>query len=129
MQFFIKCPEGQKDEWAVIEMQGDLESRIGDMSLGGKFVGDLHYDTAKHTPILIIGHHILHGKIVDCERPLVAIEKKSCPVPHQDQMDVDEDDALRTNTSTEYVVRSIIRKKFIFKTRPKPIIANVPKKL
>ena len=44
-------------------------------------------------------------------------------------MDVDEDDALRTNTSTEYVVRSIIRKKFIFKTRPKPIIANVPKKL
>ena len=21
MQFFIKCPEGQKDEWAVIEMQ------------------------------------------------------------------------------------------------------------
>ena len=68
---------------AYLSIQGDLESRIGDMSLGGKFVGDLHYDTAKHTPILIIGHHILHGKIVDCERPLVAIEKKSCPVPHQ----------------------------------------------
>ena len=47
------------------------------MSLGGKFVGDLHYDAAKHTPILIIGHHILHGKVVDCERPFVAIEKKS----------------------------------------------------
>ena len=47
------------------------------MSLGGKFVGDLHYDKTKHTPILIIGHHILHGKVVDCERPFVAIEKKS----------------------------------------------------
>ena len=57
--------------------KGDLESRIGDVSLGGKFVGDLHYDTTKHTPILIIGHHILHGKVVDCERPFVAIEKKS----------------------------------------------------
>ena len=46
------------------------------MSLGGKFVGDLHYDKTKHTPVLIIGHHILHGKVVDCERPFVAIEKK-----------------------------------------------------
>ena len=36
--------------------------------------------------------------------------------------DVDEE-------TTEYVVRTIIRKKIVFKTRPKPIIANVPKKL
>ena len=60
----------------IFPIQGDLESRIGDVAVGGKFVGDLHYDTAKHTPILIIGHHILHGKVVDCERPFVAIEKK-----------------------------------------------------
>ena len=45
-------------------------------------------------------------------------------------MDVDDDDRQRPDASTtEYVVRSIIRKKLIFKTRPKPIIANVPKKL
>ena len=29
---------------------------------------------------------------------------------------------------THYEVRAIIRKKLIFKARPKPIIANVPKK-
>ena len=30
---------------------------------------------------------------------------------------------------THYEVRAIIRKKLIFKARPKPIIANVPKKV
>lgn len=27
------------NEWAIVEMQGDLESRIGDVQLDGKFVG------------------------------------------------------------------------------------------
>ena len=44
-------------------------------------------------------------------------------------MDTDDEDVPRPDASTEYVVRSIIRKKLVFKTRPKPIIANVPKKI
>ena len=31
--------------------------------------------------------------------------------------------------STEYLVKAIIKRKIVFKTRPKPIIANVPKKI
>ena len=46
-----------------------------------------------------------------------------------DRMDTDDEDVPRPDASTEYVVRSIIRKKLVFKTRPKPIIANVPKKI
>lgn len=99
------------------------------MSLGGKFVGDLHYDKTKHTPVLIIGHHILHGKVVDCERPFVAIEKKRSLATDEDRMDTDDEDIPRPGATTEYVVKSIIRKKLVFKTRPKPIIANVPKKI
>ena len=30
---------------------------------------------------------------------------------------------------TEYQVKAIVKRKILFKTRPKPIIANVPKKL
>jgi chromosome transmission fidelity protein 8 len=30
---------------------------------------------------------------------------------------------------THYEVQAVIRKKLIFKSRPKPIIANVPKKV
>lgn len=32
-------------------------------------------------------------------------------------------------SQTEYLVQTIIRKKLLFKTRPKPIIANVAKKI
>ena len=38
-------------------------------------------------------------------------------------MDVDE------ATSTNYDVTAVIKKKIVFKSRPKPIIANVPKKV
>lgn len=33
----------------------------------------------------------------------------------------------KSTTTTEYRVQAIVRKKLIFKTRPKPIIANVAK--
>lgn len=33
------------------------------------------------------------------------------------------------NTSVNYVVKALIKKKLLFKQRPKPIIANIPKKL
>lgn len=33
----------------------------------------------------------------------------------------------KSQTTTEYRVRAIVRKKLVFKTRPKPIIANVAK--
>lgn len=32
----------------------------------------------------------------------------------------------KTKVRTEYTVRAIVKKKLIFKTRPKPIIANLP---
>ena len=44
MQIIVKLPESTEDtrEWALIEMQGELESRIGaGQDLSGKFVGDL----------------------------------------------------------------------------------------
>ena len=55
--------------------QGDLESRHGDENVEGKFVGDLHYTNAG-VPVLIIGHHIIYGKVVDLAKPFVAMEKR-----------------------------------------------------
>ena len=48
-----------------------------------------------------------------------------------DRMDVNDDsgNSDKPTGTTEYLVRTIIRKKLVFKTRPKPIIANVPKKI
>lgn len=53
-----------------------------------------------------------------------------------DAMDVDSsqdgngrDDTLSQQDDTYYYVNAVIKKKMIFKARPKPIITNVPKKL
>lgn len=44
MQLVVKLPSepGNEREWAIIEMQGDLESRFGShVNFEGKFIGDL----------------------------------------------------------------------------------------
>ena len=72
------------------------------------------------TPIMIIGHHILYGKVIDLDKPLVAVEKLQVgkEMDHEEMMDVDE----HLEVKTEYRVKSVIKKKLLFKTRPKPII-------
>ena len=73
---------------------------------------------------MIIGHHILYGKVIDLEKPLVAIEKLEVgkelnqDADQEEMMDMDE----HLEMKTEFRVKSIIKKKLIFKTRPKPII-------
>ena len=117
MQIFVKSPENN-EELSMIEMQGDLESRLGsNVDVSGKFIGDLHYTKDGKTPILIIGHHILYGKVVKLDRPMVAMKKVVKEL-------IDE-----SGSTTEYHVQTIIRTKLLFKARPKPIIANVPKKI
>ena len=69
---------------------------------------------------MIIGHHILYGKVIDLEKPLVAIEKVEVEkdLDREEMMDMDE----HLEMKREFSVNSIIKKKLVFKTRPKPII-------
>ncbi|XP_068697458.1 chromosome transmission fidelity protein 8 homolog [Montipora capricornis] len=102
-------------DWIIIELQGTLETKE-DVSLEGKCIGDLHFD-AKGTPMLIIGHHLLHGKVMDLDKPYAVLHKKS---------NVLENDSSRKG-DTHYNICALVKKKIIFKTRPKPIVLkNVP---
>jgi hypothetical protein len=57
---------------------------------------------------------------VKLEKPFAVLEK----VEKADAMDIYE-----ATNQISYDVKAVVNRKLFFKTRPKPIIANVPKKI
>ena len=95
-------------------------------------MGDLHY-SSDGTPVLILGHHVLFGKVLSLEKPFLLLKKTRTSVPTQIQIDEDDekeenkftkenDDPPEKKTLTSYMVKAVIRKKLLFNKRPRPIV-------
>ncbi|CAL5220977.1 g3085 [Coccomyxa viridis] len=104
----------------MIEMQGELE-RKGAIDPDQEFpVGQLRLSkTRADTVELTIGYHLLEGKMVDLKKPFAILEKQSTPV---DVDAMEEDGVVQCNT--EYKVVGVIRRKCLFKNRPRAIITK-----
>ncbi|XP_011293005.2 chromosome transmission fidelity protein 8 homolog isoform X2 [Musca domestica] len=129
-----KTSSGLK-EWAVLELQGDLEVRTNE-EMHDQFVGDLYYNKYGQP-----------GREQKLEKPFAVLEKSKTNEGQHiidqtinylntsvmnstvDRTLLDNTVALENKTKhrTEYTVQAIVTKKLTFKSRPKPIIANVAK--
>ena len=63
------------------------------------------------------------------EKPMVAVEKTEVggELVRKEGEELMEMEEVLASASVEYRVKALVRKKIVFKTRPKPIIANLPK--
>ena len=127
VQLFIEFSPDGVNEWGMIELQGELETR-DQMSFDNMHIGDLYFDN-KGTPQMIVGHHLLTGKVEKLDKPFAVLKKHSAEL-ESDSMDWEQTDSKRLELrSTEYIVVAMVTRKIIFKNRPKPIITKtLPKK-
>lgn len=89
----------REDSWGLVELQGIVDCPDA-MQLQGSHIGDLHFDSTG-TPQLVIGHHVLTGKVQKLDKPFGVMHRAG---------------------EREWEIRAVVQEKFIFKTRPKPII-------
>lgn len=129
-------------EWTGIELQGTLTQRDGASNPAGRKIGDLTLCDAKgEHAMLIIGNHQLKGKRVELAKPLAITRKRVRDEgrrdgsssesegpsskkrrPGSDARESELDELTgKLNVDSEYEIVGVMRSKYIFKTRPKPI--------
>ncbi|EGO24397.1 hypothetical protein SERLADRAFT_369636 [Serpula lacrymans var. lacrymans S7.9] len=125
------------DELFLIELQGSLDVEgTGINERDGRLVGKLQMDDS-NKPTLVIGHHLLEGKVVNLVKPLGVLHRKDRngnsdqPSSHIQSHDYDQDGEPQVSSDESqkepagWDVVAVVKKKIVFSKRPMPIAGNV----
>ncbi len=115
-RILVSMPE-DASQWGLVELQGQIETR-DQVPFKGMHIGDLHFNS-KGVPSLIVGHHLLTGKVQNLEKPFAILRKYSNHHPHHSTSQVG-----NNQNDSEYLVLALVTKKILFNNRPKPIITK-----
>ncbi|KMZ67145.1 hypothetical protein ZOSMA_277G00060 [Zostera marina] len=113
IQVRCNCGEGDCSEWAIIELQGLVESQtsIGD-EIRNLEIGRLcHSSCLEGSYTFTVGYHELTGTKMILKKPLLVLQKSKTVVNGGDKRG-------------ELQIVGIIRQKILFKTRPKALISR-----
>eukprot|EP00696_Hemimastix_kukwesjijk_P009038 gnl/Hemi2/21439_TR7137_c0_g1_i1.p2 gnl/Hemi2/21439_TR7137_c0_g1~~gnl/Hemi2/21439_TR7137_c0_g1_i1.p2 ORF type:complete len:120 (+),score=15.44 gnl/Hemi2/21439_TR7137_c0_g1_i1:63-422(+) len=100
----IVIQSGAEREWTMIELQGTLSTKSP--SLDGLTIGQLSIPP-KGKVVLTIGSHLLDGSKELLAKPFAVLRK------------------VQSGDSVSYEIAGVIRHKFIFKVRPRPISSSL----
>ncbi|GMT28421.1 hypothetical protein PFISCL1PPCAC_19718, partial [Pristionchus fissidentatus] len=92
------------EEWMLIDMQGEINN--GGRPFDKEMLCNIGWRKDNSEALMLIGHHLLEGKIVPLEKPYLVIapgEQDGKKIMHAE---------------------GIIRRKLVFKLRPKPIVTK-----
>jgi chromosome transmission fidelity protein 8 len=92
----------------IIEMQGSFDINN---EISGQKVGNFMWNDTR-TASLMIGHQLFEGKIVELEKPFLLINKSGTR-------------DTRFAETKECIIEAIVKRKILFKTRPKSIITRM----
>lgn len=112
------------DELVLIELQGTLDIECDeDTTRDGQFVGKLNLNDV-NKPTLIIGHHLLEGKIVTLPKPLGVAHRKEGSKRYSFPGDGDSSRSAENTLSSgvSWGIVAVVKKKIVFSKRPMPIV-------
>ncbi|KAF8368350.1 ctf-8, partial [Pristionchus pacificus] len=92
------------EEWVVLDMQGEINN--GGRPFDGEMLGNLGWRHDNSEALFLVGHHLVEGKMVNLERPYLV----TAPKDH--------------NGKKVHYVEAVVRRKLVFKLRPKPIVTK-----
>lgn len=84
--------------------------------------------TQQNKPTLLIGHHLLEGKLVNLAKPLAVLHRADAPEDAPgESMSVDdsEQDSQQTNGAPKsWDMVAIVKRKMVFAKRPMPMVGR-----